>query len=130
MTSPFLSSDSLEEVIGLDVGYTGGVSRGKAHDDEVEGKMDNYIAEWVKQREEKINFKRNTDNSSHGQSILGASLHSVNYVLEGSMRKGKQTSLSRAIDSMEQSRSSVNSRTDNVDLEKSNSDQSIGADRQ
>jgi hypothetical protein len=105
------SSDSLEEVIGLDVGYTGGVlqKRAQAQNDDMEGKMDNYIEEYVKQRGERAAIRRLIDDSTHGRSILGVSLHSVGNILDSSLRDGKTSSLARAnsaIDWMERSRSS------------------------
>lgn len=92
----WLRSDSLEEIIGLDVGYTGGVlqKRAQAQDlnDETE---DKYIAEYVKQRQEKVMLKQMNDTSTHGRSLLGVSLHSVNNILDTS-RRGGETSLARA----------------------------------
>lgn len=114
------SSDSLEEVIGLDVGYQGGVLQARGHEDEVTSRMDNYIAEYVKQREERAALKQAYDTSMHGRTLLGVSLHSVldnslrRQVLDNSSRSEtnvKVNSLARAtsaIDLME--RSSIHSR--------------------
>lgn len=123
MVSPNHSSDSLEEVIGLDVGYTGGIlqKRAQAQSDETQNKMDEYIAQYVKQREERTILKQANDNSTHSRSILGVSLHSVNNLLDNSLREVKQTSLTRAtsaIDLMDKSNNS--NRSSEVDLERSN----------
>lgn len=112
-------------MIGLDVGYHGGIlqKRTQAQNDEVEGKMDNYIAEYVKQREEKAILKQMNDNSTHGRSVLGASLHSLNNLIDGSLREGneKETSLTRATSAIDLMERSNNSRkSSEVDLEKSN----------
>ena len=101
-------------MIGLDVGYAGGVlqKRAQAQTDEVEHRMDNYIAEYVKQREERNKMKQMNDNSTHGRSVLGASLHSVNNLLDSNSREIKATSLgwaTSAIDLMEQSSNSKTS---------------------
>lgn len=106
----------------MDVGYAGGVlqKRNRAQADEVEHKMDNYIAEYVKQREEKNKRRQISDNSTHGRSVLGVSLHSVNYLLDSNTREIKATSLHRAtsaIDLMERSSSSM--RSNGGDLETS-----------
>jgi len=101
------SSDSLEEVIGLDVGYHGGVlhKHALAQDESLE-RMDNYINEYMKQREEKAYFRQMNDNT-HGRSVLERSLHSVSNILgnssSSSTHNAKTTSLSRAIDSIERS---------------------------
>lgn len=100
------SSDSLEEVIGLDIGYLGGVlhKRAQAQNDEVAANMDDYISEYVKQREKRANLRQMNDNSTHGRSVLGVSLHSLN--LLGSSAHDGRTSLALAMDSMERSQNS------------------------
>jgi hypothetical protein len=109
----------LEEVIGLDVGYQGGVLQARGHEDEVTSRMDNYIAEYVKQREERAALKQAYDTSTHGRTLLGASLHSVldnslrRQVLDNSSRSEtnvKVNSLARATSAIDLMESSSNSR--------------------
>lgn len=119
------SSDSLEEIIGLDVGYTGGVlqKRAQAQDlnDETE---DKYIAEYVKQRQEKVMLKQMNDTSTHGRSLLGVSLHSVNNILDTS-RRGGETSLARATSAIDLMASNHSKQSNEVDLERSNKSEPV-----
>ena len=119
------SSDSLEEIIGLDAGYTGGVlqKRAQAQDlnDETE---DKYIAEYVKQRQEKVMLKQMNDTSTHGRSLLGVSLHSVNNILDTS-RRGGVTSLARATSAIDLMASNHSKQSSEVDLERSNKSEPV-----
>ena len=97
----------------------------RGHKDEVESRMDNYISEYVKQREERAALKQINDTSTHGRILLGVSLHSVNNILDSSLRgetKEKENSLTRAtsaIDLMERSNNSRKSSQGDLESNKS-----------
>ena len=97
---------------------TGGVlqKRASVQDD---GEEDKYIAEYVKQRQEKARFKQMNDTSTHGRSLLGVSLHSVSNLLDTS-RHGGVTSLTRATSAIDLMASNHSKKSDDVDLERSN----------
>lgn len=98
------SADSLEEVVGLDAAYSQGVLQTRARAQSEEENMEHYISEYVKQREEKAFIKKINSNSTHGRTILGASMHSMN-IINSSMHSRKD-SLPRAIESLNNSRHS------------------------
>jgi Amt family ammonium transporter len=100
----WLRADSLEEVVGLDAAYSQGVLQTRARAQSEEENMEHYISEYVKQREEKAFIKKINSNSTHGRTILGASMHSMN-IINSSMHSRKD-SLPRAIESLNNSRHS------------------------
>lgn len=72
----YLRSDSLEEVVGLDVGYAG-YHKGKRQNDDLEREMDEYLKEY----EHRKNYQKTKANDSlpasslHNQSLHGGSYH-------------------------------------------------------
>ena len=55
------SADSLEEVVGLDIGYTGGFRKHRnsmGGGDELEDKMEEYLQEYEHRKREKAYFKK------------------------------------------------------------------------
>ena len=81
------SADSLEEVVGLDIGYSGGVHKSHSKmNEELETKMDEYLKEYEHRQRERVYLKRvNTKNtiSSRGavpaSSVHQESLHGNSY---------------------------------------------------
>lgn len=72
--SGFLRADSLEEVVGLDIGYTGGGST--HHRENFDGEMDEYLQEYEHRKREKASLKRGLPASSiHNDSLHGSSYH-------------------------------------------------------
>ena len=85
------SSDSLEEVVGLDIGYTGGFhqqARRYSLNNELEGKMDDYMAEYEHRKRERAYVRKNAHpvkkildksplpaSSLHNESLHGNSYH-------------------------------------------------------
>ncbi len=53
------SADTLEEVVGLDVEYTGGLmDRHIQSQNEAEAKMEDYVSEYLKRRDERMYIKK------------------------------------------------------------------------
>mmetsp|Transcript_26125 Transcript_26125/g.48088 ORF Transcript_26125/g.48088 Transcript_26125/m.48088 type:complete len:424 (+) Transcript_26125:74-1345(+) len=95
----FLRADSLEEVVGLDIGYTGGFRK---HRDslnfELEGKkMDGYLEEYEHRKREKAYFKKNNDRM--GGSLPASSIHQES--LHGNSYHGRRIITSNMIESLD-----------------------------
>lgn len=71
------SADSLEEVVGLDVGYTGGSLHKRLHGGEDEKKLSGYLEEYVNRKQER-----------KGRGPLASSVHSVS--LHGNSYHGRK----------------------------------------
>ncbi|KAL3823898.1 hypothetical protein ACHAXA_005480 [Cyclostephanos tholiformis] len=87
----FLRADPLEEIVGLDIGYTGAIYKNRENKvdvhDELEAKMPEYLEEYKNRREEKaLLVKAKTEtrqgvlapipaSSVHNPSIHGSSYH-------------------------------------------------------
>jgi len=71
------SADSLEEVVGLDVGYTGGSLHKRLHGGEDEKKYSAYLEEYVNRKQER-----------KGRGPLASSVHSVS--LHGNSYHGRK----------------------------------------
>jgi hypothetical protein len=76
----YLRADALEEVIGLDVAYRGGIVVNKnVPDDETKNKIDEYMKEYEHRKAEKARLFQTNDNRGGSllrkSSILGSSLH-------------------------------------------------------
>lgn len=78
----------------------------------------------TKQRQEKVMLKQMNDTSTHGRSLLGVSLHSVNNILDTS-RRGGVTSLARATSAIDLMASSHSKQSNEVDLERSNKSEPV-----
>lgn len=58
-SNAILSADTLEEVVGLDVEYTGGLmDRHIQSQNEAEAKMEDYVNEYLKRRDERMYIKK------------------------------------------------------------------------
>ena len=101
------SSDALEEVIGLDVAYKGGITDEQGvHDDETNKKMEEYIKEYEHRKAEKALFFEMNDNrlgslfsrsplqasSLHQESIHGSSFHGRKITSSSSLDASKISS--------------------------------------
>lgn len=97
----YLRADSLEEVVGLDIGYTGG--HPKRHDDldqQMHDKMDEYIKEYEHRQREKALRKANEGRRNVRNSPLPASsIHS--HSLHGSSYHGRRIISSQMIESLD-----------------------------
>lgn len=83
----FLRADSLEEVVGLDVGYTGGALHKRLHGNEGEDDQTSaYLDEYVHRRKEKAFLKNNSGHISNG--LPASSVHSIS--LHGSSYHGRK----------------------------------------
>ena len=73
-------ADSLEEVVGLDVGYTGGELHKRLHaqDSDEDKNYSAYLDEYVHRRRERA-FKRNDRGGIPASSIHSPSLHGSSY---------------------------------------------------
>eukprot|EP01083_Nonionella_stella_P044940 120869_1 len=74
----YLRADSLEEVVGLDIGYTGGFQKHRAIGDvETEAKMEDYLKEYEHRKREKAYLKNREHpmSSVHQESLHGNSYH-------------------------------------------------------
>mmetsp|Transcript_47037 Transcript_47037/g.98630 ORF Transcript_47037/g.98630 Transcript_47037/m.98630 type:complete len:580 (+) Transcript_47037:445-2184(+) len=101
----FLRADSLEEVVGLDIGYTGGVRKHRSsYEDQVEGKMDEYIQEYEHRRRERAHLKKNTVHG-RGNDVLASSVH--NTQLHGNSYHGRKIITQNMIDSLDVSSNSI-----------------------
>lgn len=81
------SADSLEEVVGLDVGYTGGALHKRLHGNEGEDDQTSaYLDEYVHRRKEKAFLKNNSGHISNG--LPASSVHSIS--LHGSSYHGRK----------------------------------------
>jgi len=79
------SADSLEEVVGLDVGYTGGALHKRLHGKESEEEnYSAYLDEYVHRRKERAYMK---NSSAHG-GLPASSVHSIS--LHGSSYHGRK----------------------------------------
>mmetsp|Transcript_34870 Transcript_34870/g.79609 ORF Transcript_34870/g.79609 Transcript_34870/m.79609 type:complete len:591 (-) Transcript_34870:247-2019(-) len=82
----FLRADSLEEVVGLDIGYMGGRSALRAHRNSIEvgeggkDKMDEYLAEYEERKRERMYFRKiGKNNTLPASSVHSRSLHGTSY---------------------------------------------------
>jgi hypothetical protein len=100
----FLRADALEEVIGLDVAYKGGMIEGKDDQDEdTKDKMDEYIKEYEHRKAEKAHFiqmqggllRRSPSSiqasSLHNESIHGRSYHGRRIIASDSLDASKNS---------------------------------------
>ena len=101
------SADSLEEVVGLDIGYTGNNYRKHRNslEDELGPKMDEYLQEYEHRRAEKTYFKRMTMNERK-KGIPATSIH--NDSLHGSSYHGRKIITSKMIESLDATSPSSN----------------------
>ena len=72
------SADSLEEVVGLDVGYTGGALHKRLHDKNDDQNYSAYLDEYVHRRKERA-FMKNTSGHIPASSVHSPSLHGHSY---------------------------------------------------
>lgn len=74
------SADSLEEVVGLDVGYTGGALHKRLHPENAdhEEQYSAYLDEYVHRRRERA-FMRNSSGHISASSVHSPSLHGNSY---------------------------------------------------
>ena len=102
-----LRSDPLEEVVGLDIGYTGSSYKSRQNIEHAEVKMDDYLHEYEHRRREKADlFKMNLS------PIPASSVHQSN--LHGRSYHGRKVITQNMIDSLnvsDASQSSKGSRT-------------------
>ena len=98
----FLRADSLEEVVGLDIGYMGGRNTLRVHRDSIEigeggkggkDKMDEYLAEYEARKRERAYFRKIGKNNT----LPASSVHSRN--LHGGSYHGKKIVDSPGLDS-------------------------------
>jgi len=76
----YLRADSLEEVVGLDIGYTGGFQKHRpSWNAEQEAKMEDYLKEWEHRKMEKALLKKVNDRAHLGSSVHQESLHGNSY---------------------------------------------------
>ena len=107
----YLRADALEEVIGLDVAYKGGILEGKDDQDEdTKDKMDEYIKEYEHRKAEKAHFIQMHENRVGGllrrspSSIQASSLH--NESIHGRSYHGRKIIASNSLDVSKNSRAS------------------------
>eukprot|EP00986_Skeletonema_menzelii_P012391 scaffold6832_cov81-Skeletonema_menzelii.AAC.14 len=76
----FLRADSLEEVVGLDVGYTGGALHKRLHgkDSDEDKDYSAYLDEYVHRRKERA-FLKNASGHIPASSVHSPSLHGHSY---------------------------------------------------
>mmetsp|Transcript_1890 Transcript_1890/g.2797 ORF Transcript_1890/g.2797 Transcript_1890/m.2797 type:complete len:602 (+) Transcript_1890:132-1937(+) len=74
----FLRADSLEEVVGLDVGYTGGALHKRLHAKDDDQNYSAYLDEYVHRRKERA-FMKNTSGHIPASSVHSPSLHGHSY---------------------------------------------------
>ncbi len=118
----FLRADALEEVIGLDVAYKGGIIEGRDQQDEdLTDKMDDYIKEYEHRKAEKAHFIQMHENriggrlrlspngisasSLHNESINGRSYHGRR-VIASSLMDASKNSLDASKNSVDASKNS------------------------
>lgn len=97
----YLRADALEEVIGLDVAYRGGIVVNKnVPDDETKNKIDEYMKEYEHRKAEKARLFQTNDNRGGSllrkSSILGSSLH--NDSLHGHSFHGRKIVAANSLD--------------------------------
>ncbi|KAL3802733.1 hypothetical protein ACHAW5_003984 [Stephanodiscus triporus] len=111
----FLRADSLEEIVGLDVGYTGaGVLKNRRPSiPEEDDKMDEYMKEYEHRKSERIYFAKAKVDSRKGllAPIPASSIH--NRSLHGNSYHGRKVITQTMIDSPDASRSSSANSTKN-----------------
>lgn len=106
----YLRADALEEVIGLDVAYKGGILDGRNdHDEDIKDKMDEYIKEYEHRKAEKAHFIQMQENrlggllrrspsmqasSLHNESIHGHSFHGRKIISSNSLDVSKNSKAS------------------------------------
>ncbi len=106
----YLRADALEEVIGLDVAYKGGILEEKCDPaEEAKKKMDDYIKEYEHRKEAKARFLQMNDNRTGSlfirSPIQASSLH--NESLHGSSFHGRKVLASNSLDASKDSRGSI-----------------------
>jgi len=112
----YLRADALEEVIGLDVAYRGGMlDSNDDQDEETKKKMDDYIKEYEHRKAEKAHFLQMNDNRSGSlfsrTPIPASSLHNEN--LHGHSFHGRRVIAAGSLDASKTSRDSHRSRSRN-----------------
>mmetsp|Transcript_33036 Transcript_33036/g.60582 ORF Transcript_33036/g.60582 Transcript_33036/m.60582 type:complete len:279 (+) Transcript_33036:210-1046(+) len=116
----FLRSDSLEEVVGLDIGYTGGGIRNHRDNFESEN-LDEFLKEYEHRQRERAYFKKNSDRGIPASSIHQDSLH-------GSSYHGRRIITQNMIESLDTTSSNVvgnNNNTRAIANDVENSDTSV-----
>ena len=121
----YLRADALEEVIGLDVAYRGGIFEAKDdQDEETKRKMDDYIKEYEHRKAEKAHFLQMNDNRKGSlfsrSPIQASSLH--NESIHGNSYHGRKVIASNSLDA------SKNSREGRQDSQRLSSRNEIGED--
>mmetsp|Transcript_7037 Transcript_7037/g.15302 ORF Transcript_7037/g.15302 Transcript_7037/m.15302 type:complete len:635 (+) Transcript_7037:405-2309(+) len=109
----FLRADSLEEVVGLDVGYHGGMLRkhSNVHNSELDDKeMEEYLQEYECRKRERAYFKKERSRSIPASSIHQDSLHGNSY-------HGKRIITSNMIESLDATAGKGASENNNNDPE-------------
>lgn len=107
----YLRADALEEVIGLDVAYRGGMltNEREEQDEESKKKMEEYIKEYEHRKAEKAHFLQMHDNRSGSlfsrSPIQASSLH--NESLHGSSFHGRKVITVNSLDASRNSRASL-----------------------
>lgn len=94
------SADSLEEVVGLDIGYTGGYhKRRNSLNSMTDGQMDDYLQEYEHRQREKTYLRKHP----HGRinAIPASSIHDPD--LHGNSYHGRRIITSDMIESLEAS---------------------------
>lgn len=99
----YLRADSLEEVVGLDIGYTGALQKhhGNSGDGETDSMMEEYLREYEHRKAEKTHFKlMHSERSGIGSvSIPASSLHREE--LHGNSYHGRRIIASEMIESLD-----------------------------
>ena len=106
----YLRADALEEVIGLDVAYRGGIFvEADDQDEETKKKMDDYIKEYEHRKAEKAHFIQMHDNRAGSlfsrSPIQASSLH--NESIHGSSFHGRKIIAANSLDASKNSRASL-----------------------
>ena len=102
----YLRSDPLEEVVGLDIGYTGGNKKAR-NTEESEARMNEYLKEYEHRKRERAYFKKlnkgmdgsNGSKTSSPSGIPASSIH--NQSLHGNSYHGRRIISSTMIESLD-----------------------------
>jgi hypothetical protein len=92
------SADSLEEVVGLDIGYTGGYHKRRISlNSEMDGQIDDYLQEYEHRKREKTYLRKHP----HGRinAIPASSIHDPD--LHGNSYHGRRIITSQMIESLD-----------------------------
>ncbi|KAL7532378.1 hypothetical protein ACHAXR_004590 [Thalassiosira sp. AJA248-18] len=108
----YLRADSLEEVVGLDIGYSGGYHKHRETlNKDLEGKMDEYLQEYAHRKKEKALMYIHKRNSKllGSAPIPASSVHQEN--LHGNSYHGRRIITSGMIEALDTTSDNIRTRS-------------------